>query len=98
MKQFVEAEIQVYSNEHHAAIQKADIDAWQKFEKNGTEIFRLSADDIDKFQRIATPIWFKWANKDKDAARLFKAQLEIMESPSFGYVTPDMYKGQKLDL
>ena len=47
---------------------------------------------------IATPIWFKWANKDKDAARVFKAQLEIMESPSFGYVTPDMYKGQKLDL
>jgi hypothetical protein len=41
---------------------------------------------------------FKWANKDKDAAHIFKAQLEVMESPTFGYVTPDMYKGQKLDL
>jgi len=29
---------------------------------------------------------------------VFKQQLEIMESPSFGYVTPDMYKGQKLDI
>jgi hypothetical protein len=29
---------------------------------------------------------------------VFKAQLDIMESPSLGYVTPDMYKGQKLDL
>ena len=29
---------------------------------------------------------------------LFKAQLEVMESPTFGYVTPDMYQGQKLDL
>jgi hypothetical protein len=29
---------------------------------------------------------------------VFKTQLEIMESPSLGYVTPEMYKGQKLDL
>ena len=66
--------------------------------KAGTEINRLPAEDLEKFQRVAVPIWFKWANKDKDAARVFKAQLDIMESPSFGYVTPDMYKGQKLDL
>jgi len=98
MKQWVEDEIQVYSRIHHAAIQKADMEAWGKFEKAGVEVNRLPVDDLEKFQRIATPIWFKWANKDKDAARVFKAQLEIMESPSFGYVTPDMYKGQKLDL
>jgi hypothetical protein len=29
---------------------------------------------------------------------VFKLQLELMESPSFGYVTPDMYKGQKLSV
>ena len=98
MKQWVEDEIEVYSRIHHAAIQKADMEAWGKFEKAGVEVNRLPVDDLEKFQRIATPIWFKWANKDKDAARVFKAQLEIMESPSFGYVTPDMYKGQKLDL
>lgn len=98
MKQFVESEVQVYSNIHHAAIQKADLEAWDKFAKAGIEVNRLPAEDLPKFQRIAVPIWFKWANKDKDAARVFKTQLELMESPSFGYVTPDMYKGQKLDL
>ncbi|WP_298721549.1 TRAP transporter substrate-binding protein DctP [uncultured Ferrovibrio sp.] len=98
MKQFVESEVQVYSNIHHAAIQKADLEAWDKFAKAGIEVNRLPAEDLPKFQRIAVPIWFKWANKDKDAARVFKAQLELMESPSFGYVTPDMYAGLKLDL
>lgn len=98
MKQFVEDEVQVYSNIHHAAIQKADMEAWGKFEKAGIEINRLPTEDLPKFQRVATPIWFKWANKDKDAARIFKLQLEVMESPSFGYVTPDMYQGLKIDL
>jgi len=98
MKVWLDDEIQVYSNIHHGAIQKADLEAWGKFEKAGTQINRLPAEDLPKFQRVAVPIWFKWANKDKDAARIFKLQLDVMESPSFGYVTPDMYKGQKLDL
>ncbi|MGY4325606.1 TRAP-type mannitol/chloroaromatic compound transport system substrate-binding protein [Bradyrhizobium sp. LB7.2] len=98
MKAWVELEIEAYSALHHAAIQKADMEAWPKFIKAGTEINRLPVSDLEKFQRVAVPIWFKWANKDKDAARVFKAQLEVMESPSYGYVTPDMYQGQKLDL
>jgi TRAP-type mannitol/chloroaromatic compound transport system substrate-binding protein len=97
MKRWVDDEVQVYSNEHHAAIQKADMEAWGKFEKAGTQINRLPAQDLPKFQRAAVPIWFKWANKDKDAARLFKLQLEVMESHTCGYVTPDMYKGLKLE-
>jgi TRAP-type mannitol/chloroaromatic compound transport system substrate-binding protein len=98
LKQWVEDEIEVYSRIHHAAIQKADLEAWDKFIKNGTEINRLPIEELEKFQRVAVPIWFKWANKDKDAARVFKLQLEIMESPSFGYVEPEMYKGLKIDL
>jgi TRAP-type mannitol/chloroaromatic compound transport system substrate-binding protein len=98
MKQFVEDEVQVYSNTHFGAIQRADMGAWKKFEDAGTEVSRLSADDVEKFTAIAVPIWFKWANKDKDAARLFKLQLDILMSPSFGYVTPDQIKDQKLDL
>jgi TRAP-type mannitol/chloroaromatic compound transport system substrate-binding protein len=96
MKVWLDDEIQVYSNIHHAAIQKADLEAWGKFLKAGTQINRLPAEDLPKFQRIAVPIWFKWANKDKDAARVFKLQLDLMESPTCGYVTPDMYKGLKL--
>lgn len=98
MKQWLDDEVQVYSNVHHGAIQKADMEAWGKFQKAGVQVNRLPAEDLPKFQKLAVPIWFKWANKDKDAARLFKLQLDVMESPSFGYVTPDMYKGLKLDV
>jgi TRAP-type mannitol/chloroaromatic compound transport system substrate-binding protein len=98
MKLWFENEVEAYSALHFGAIQKADMEAWGKFEKAGTQVLRMPSEDLDKWQRIATPIWFKWANKDKDAARVFKTQLEIMESPTVGYVTPDMYKGQKIDL
>ena len=80
MKEWLDDEIQVYSNIHHAAIQKADMEAWGKFEKAGVQINRLPAEDLPKFQRVAVPIWFKWANKDPDAAKIFKLQLDIMES------------------
>jgi TRAP-type C4-dicarboxylate transport system substrate-binding protein len=93
MKTWLDDEIQVYSNIHHGAIQKADMEAWGKFEKAGVTINRLPAEDLPKFQRVAVPIWFKLANKDADAEKIFKLQLRLMESPSVGYVTPDMYKG-----
>ena len=48
--------------------------------------------------KLVIPLWFKWANKDKDAARIFKIQLDYMMSNSLGYVTPNMIKGQKLML
>lgn len=98
MKQWLDDEVQVYSNTHFAAIQKADMEAWGKFEKAGTQINRLPAEDLPKFQRVAVPIWFRWANKDKDAARIFKLQLDVLESHTVGYVTPDMYKGLKIDV
>jgi TRAP-type mannitol/chloroaromatic compound transport system substrate-binding protein len=96
MKQFVEMEVHVYSDMHHAKIQKADQDAWKKFEEAGTVVTRLSQDDVEAFTKLAVPRWFAWANKDKDAARIFKIQLDYMMSGSLGYVTPDLIKGQKL--
>lgn len=98
MQQWLDDEVQVYSNMHFSAIQKADMETWPKFEKAGTRINRLPAEDLPKFQKVAVPIWYKWANKDADAARLFKLQLEVMESPTVGYVTPDMTKGLKLNV
>jgi TRAP-type mannitol/chloroaromatic compound transport system substrate-binding protein len=95
-QEWLDEEIQAYSNIHHGAIQKADMEAWGKFAKAGTQINRLPAEDLPKFQRVAVPIWYKWANKDADAARVFKLQLDIMESPTCGYVTPDMTKGLSL--
>ncbi len=96
MKHFVESEVHVYSDLHHAGIQKADQAAWKKFADAGTIVNRLSQDDVEAFTKLAVPRWYAWANKDKDAARVFKIQLDYMMSGSLGYVTPDMIKGQKL--
>lgn len=98
MKQFVEMEVHVYSDLHHAGIQKADHDAWKKFEQAGTIVTRLGERDVQKFTELAVPLWYNWANKDKDAARIFKIQLDYMMSGSLGYVTPAMIKGQALKL
>ena len=96
MRQFVEMEVHVYSDLHHAGIQKADQAAWKKFTDAGTEVTRLSQEDVEKFTSLAVPRWFAWANKDKNAARVFKIQLDYMMSGSLGYVTPDDIKGQSL--
>ncbi|WP_101066622.1 TRAP transporter substrate-binding protein DctP [Roseovarius salinarum] len=98
MKQFVEMEVHSYSDMHHAAIQKADQEAWDKFEADGVEVTRLSQTDIEIMTEVAVPIWYKYANQDKDAARVFKTQLDYMMSGSLGYVTPDMIEGQELKL
>ncbi|MCS5622129.1 MAG: hypothetical protein NZ656_09275, partial [Nitrospinaceae bacterium] len=96
MQQFLKMEVHVYSDMHHAGIQKADQDAWVKFEEAGTVVTRLSEEDVEKFIRLAIPRWFAWANKDKNAARVFKIQLDYMMSGSLGYVNKDMIQGQQL--
>jgi len=96
LKIFVEMEVHVYSDMHHAAIQKADQEAWVKFEEAGTIVTRLSQEDVEAFTKLAVPLWYKWANKDKHAARVFKIQLDYMMSGSLGYANPDMVKGQTL--
>ncbi len=96
MQRFVEMEVHVYSDLHHAQIQKADQAAWKMFEDAGTEVTRLSQEDVEKFTELAVRLWFTWANKDKNAARVFKVQLDYMMSGSLGYVTPELIKGHKL--
>ncbi|MES9993165.1 MAG: substrate-binding domain-containing protein [Candidatus Thiodiazotropha sp.] len=96
MKQFVEMEVHTYSDLHHAAIQAADQKAWKKFEEAGTEVTRLSEEDVEAFTLLSVPLWYKWANKDAFAAKAFKIQLDYMMSGSLGYVDKDMIKGQSL--
>ena len=96
MQQFVEQEVHVYSDMHHALVQKADQESWKKFEEAGTVVTRLGEEDVKKFTELAIPRWFAWANKDKSATEVFKTQLDYMMSGSLGYVTPEMIKGQKL--
>ena len=97
MKQFVEMETHVYSDMHYAAIQAANQEAWGKFEADGVEITRLSQDDVELMTEVAIPIWYKYANRDPDASRVFRIQLEMMQSGSLGYVDPGMLEGQQLD-
>jgi hypothetical protein len=91
-------EVHVYSDMHHAAIQAADQKAWKKFEEAGTIVTRLSQDDVEAFTKLAVPLWFKWANKDKTAAQAFKIQLDYMKSGSLGYVDDAMVKGYTLNV
>lgn len=96
LQEFVETEVHVYSDLHLAGVEKADQEAWDKFEEAGSEITRLDADDVVAFTELAIPIWFEWANRDAAAARIFKTQLDYMMSGSLGYVTPDAISGYEL--
>ncbi|MEL0437458.1 TRAP transporter substrate-binding protein DctP [Phycobacter sp. K97] len=98
MQQFVEMETHVYSDMHHAAIQAADQEAWKKFEADGTEVTRLSQDDVELMTEVAVPVWYKYANRDKSSARVFKTILDYMQSGSLGYVDPALTEGMTLDL
>ena len=98
MQQFVEMETHVYSDMHHAAIQAADQEAWKKFEADGTEVTRLSQDDVELMTEVAVPVWYKYANRDKSSARVFKTILDYMQSGSLGYVDPSLTEGMSLDL
>jgi TRAP-type mannitol/chloroaromatic compound transport system substrate-binding protein len=96
MKLFVENEVHAYSVHHHAAIQRADQEAWPKLREAGTRVTRLSEPDIEKFTALAVPIWFEWARRSPEAAQAFQIQLDYMMSGSLGYVTPGMIKDQSL--
>jgi TRAP-type mannitol/chloroaromatic compound transport system substrate-binding protein len=98
IRRFMLDEVHIYSDHHHAQVQKADQEAWPKIIAAGNEVTRLSEGDVEAFTRLAVPLWYEWANKDKTAARIFKIQLDYMMSGSLGYVTPDMIEGQTLDL
>ena len=98
MQQFVEMETHVYSDMHHAAIQAADQEAWKKFEADGTEVTRLSQDAVELMTEVAVPVWYKYANRDKSSARVFKTILDYMQSGSLGYVDPALTYSLTLDL
>ena len=98
MKRFMEMETHVYSDMHYSAIQAANQEAWGKFEADGVEITRLTQDDVELMTEVAVPIWYHYANRDPDAARAFKIQLDYMTSGSLGYVNPFLLQDQELKL
>lgn len=87
-----------YSREHYAAIQEANRKAWPKYEEAGVEVIHLSEEDAQRFREAAIPKWFEWANKDEDAARLFKVHLETMKDPSIAVISDEDVKDYSLDV
>jgi TRAP-type mannitol/chloroaromatic compound transport system substrate-binding protein len=101
LQQLFDAAIVQHSRDHYTAIQAADIEAFEKLQKEqGVEVIRLSEEDIDKFRRFAPQMWVKWAQKSPRAMKAFKSQLEFMKSVKMGYITDaDMVdiNGKKLE-
>jgi TRAP-type mannitol/chloroaromatic compound transport system substrate-binding protein len=96
MQAFVEEQVKAYSLTQYVAIQKANVDAMAKFEAAGSTVSRLSTQDADQFRKAAIPIWFNWAKKDADAAKVFKLHLDYMQNGVLGYVSKSDLKGQSL--
>jgi TRAP-type mannitol/chloroaromatic compound transport system substrate-binding protein len=96
MQTFVEEQVQTYSVHHFVTIQRANVEAMDKFLKKGTKVSRLSAEDVIRFRKAAIPVWYQWARKNKDAKRVFELQRDFMLNPYMGYLNPDDVKGLKL--
>jgi TRAP-type mannitol/chloroaromatic compound transport system substrate-binding protein len=96
MQRFVEEQVATYSLHHYVTIQKANLVAMDKFLKAGTTVTRLGEADVARFRRAAIPVWFNWARKDADAARVFKLHLDYMKNDIMGYVSNSDLKGMKL--
>lgn len=79
-----------HSWNQYATIQKANVEAWPKYEAKGVKIIRLSETDIDKFRKFAIPMWYKWARKDANAKEAFASQLAFMKTINVGYITDSM--------
>ncbi len=89
--------VAAYSRDHYAAIQKANAEAWPKYAEKGVEIIHLSEEDAERFRQAAIPLWFKWANKDPDATKLFRAHLKTMQDPAVALITDEDIKDYSLD-
>ncbi|MBI5549151.1 MAG: TRAP transporter substrate-binding protein DctP [Deltaproteobacteria bacterium] len=90
LQDIVVAAVRQYSWDHYSTIQRENIAAWEKFEKMGVEIIRLTEADVHKLRKLAIPVWFKWARKDALTREAFASQLRFMRSQSVGYISEDM--------
>lgn len=97
-----EAAVKKHSWEQYSSIQKADIEAFDKFQtEQNVEVIRLKESDIEKFRKFAPALWVSWAKKHPLAMKAFKSQWEYMKSVKVGYYTDkDLVdpQGNRLDI
>ena len=96
MQSLMEEQVKVFSSQHFLGIQKRNVEALAKFKEAGSFVNRMSADDVAQFRKKAIPIWFNWAKKSPDAARVLKLQIDFMMNDLMGYLTPEDIKGYSL--
>lgn len=77
------AAVKWHSWDQWSAIHEADRLHYRKFAEAGTEIITLPPAEIDKFRKVAIPLWYKWAKKDAIATRAFKIWLNYMLDTGF---------------
>jgi len=98
----LEAAVTMHSWMQYSAIQKADLIAFDDFQKKqGVTVIRLKDSDIEKFKKFAPPLWAQWAKKNPLALKAFKSQWEYLKSIKVGYYTEaDMVdaQGKKITL
>jgi TRAP-type mannitol/chloroaromatic compound transport system substrate-binding protein len=87
LKDLLTASVKWHSWDQYTAIQKANLEAWDKYKAQGVEVIRLSEEDIAKFRKFAPPLWVQWAKKSPLAMKAFKSQIEFMKSVAVGYIT-----------
>jgi TRAP-type mannitol/chloroaromatic compound transport system substrate-binding protein len=90
--------VRAFSVEHFTAHQQANIGAWEKFAAAGVGVTRLSEEDVRRFRKSSLPLWFEWANRDPDSARVFKLHLDVMLNPAVAHIDPGDIKDFELKL
>ena len=102
LQMIVEAAVDKHSWDQYAFVQKADIKAFDDFQKKqGVTVIRLKDSDVEKFKKFAPELWVTWAKKNPLALKAFKSQWEFMKSIKMGYYTEaDLVdlKGKKITL
>ncbi|MDP9151062.1 MAG: TRAP transporter substrate-binding protein DctP [Myxococcota bacterium] len=86
LRDVVEYVVRWYSWEHYGSIQRANTLSWDKYNRRGVEILRLSDGDVSAFRKVAIPVWFEWAKKSSLGRQALASQLAYMRSPAVGYV------------
>jgi TRAP-type mannitol/chloroaromatic compound transport system substrate-binding protein len=82
-QKLIEAETAKYSIEHITTIMKIDQEVIPKYLAAGNQFIKLPDSDLPKLKNVAIPLWFKWANKDKYAAKALEILLQVMQDPAY---------------
>lgn len=83
VKKTIEAETALYSREHITTLMKIDHEVVPKYIAAGNEFLKLPDSDLPKLKKVAIPLWFKWANRDKYAAKVLGILIQVMQDPCY---------------